>query len=135
MSKRVLVVDDEPPILRLLEITLSRAGYQVSTAGDGLQGLQKMQDEVPDLVVLDLAMPRMDGYEMLEHVRADARLRRIPVIVITALEVELPKSPDSGVAAHLTKPLEMRELLTMVGDMTRRTGSCAGNASLSASAM
>jgi CheY-like chemotaxis protein len=135
MAKRVLVVDDELPILRLLEITLSRAGYDVVTASDGQQALHRMQDEVPDVVVLDIAMPRMNGYEMLEHMLADERLCATPVVVVTALEIEPQERRSTGVSAHVTKPIEVRELLVLLEQVTEGTHVSNSGTSMRASAV
>jgi len=83
-NRRVLVVDDERHIVRLIQVNLEREGYQVLTAFDGKDGLQKAKTERPDLVVLDVMMPYMDGFEVLKSMKADPVTAEIPVIMLTA---------------------------------------------------
>lgn len=135
MAKKVLVVDDDLPILRLLEITLSRAGYEVVKATDGLQGLQMLQEESPDVVLLDIVMPRMDGYEMLRRMRADSSFSDLPVIVLTALDTDAHEGRITDVTAHVTKPVAVDQLLDLVAQVGRTVDAQPGGPSLRASAM
>ncbi len=116
MAKRILVVDDERHIVRLVQVNLERAGYEVLTAYDGVEALEVARAELPDMVILDVMMPRMDGFETLKELRADARTKEIPVIMLTAKaqDADIFKGWSSGVDSYLTKPFNPRELLAFV---------------------
>lgn len=116
MAKKILVVDDERHIVRLVQVNLERAGYQIVTAYDGVEALEKVKSESPDMVVLDVMMPRMDGFEVLKNLQADARYQNIPVIMLTAKaqDADIFKGWASGVSSYLTKPFNPRELLVFV---------------------
>jgi len=116
MAKKILVVDDERHIVRLVEVNLSRAGYDVATAYDGVEALEKVEAEEPDMIVLDVMMPRMDGFEVLKRLQADPNTQDIPVIMLTAKaqDADIFRGWSSGVSSYLTKPFNPRELLTFV---------------------
>ncbi len=116
MAKKILAVDDEKHIVRLVQVNLERAGYQVVTANDGKEALQKVADENPDLVVLDVMMPYMDGFEVLQNLRRNPSTRDIPVIMLTAKaqDADVFKGWQSGVDCYLTKPFNPMELLSFV---------------------
>jgi two-component system alkaline phosphatase synthesis response regulator PhoP len=116
MAKKILVVDDERHIVRLVEVNLARAGYEVVTAYDGVEALEKVEQEIPDMVVLDVMMPRMDGFEVLKNLQADDKYRDIPVIMLTAKaqDADIFKGWQSGVSSYLTKPFNPKELLVFV---------------------
>jgi PAS domain S-box-containing protein len=115
---RILVVDDDPDILGWLKIELSQAGYQVVTANDGVEALQEVARTVPDLILLDLAMPRMDGRTTLRRLRERRRSRDIPVIVLTAVQIsnetERAAILDLGVRELLHKPVSFSDLAAEV---------------------
>ena len=116
MPKKILAVDDERHIVRLVEVNLARAGYQVVTAFDGREALQKVEAEQPDLVVLDVMMPFMDGFEVLRNLKANPETAEIPVIMLTAKaqDADVFRGWQSGVDCYLTKPFNPMELLTFV---------------------
>ena len=116
MARKILVVDDERHIVRLVEINLQRAGYDVVTAYDGVEALEKVKSEKPDMLVLDVMMPRMDGFEVLGKLQSDPSTSEIPVIMLTAKaqDADIFKGWQSGVSSYLTKPFNPRELLTFV---------------------
>lgn len=116
MAKKILVVDDERHIVRLVEVNLTRAGYDVVTAYDGVEALEKVKSEHPDMIVLDVMMPRMDGFEVLKRLQADPATQDIPVIMLTAKaqDADIFRGWSSGVSSYLTKPFNPRELLTFV---------------------
>lgn len=116
MAKKILVVDDERHIVRLVEVNLSRAGYDVVTAYDGVEALESVKSDTPDMIVLDVMMPRMDGFEVLRRLQADPDTQDIPVIMLTAKaqDADIFKGWSSGVSSYLTKPFNPRELLTFV---------------------
>jgi two-component system alkaline phosphatase synthesis response regulator PhoP len=116
MPKKILAVDDERHIVRLVEVNLQRAGYEVVTAYDGREALEKVKAESPDLVVLDVMMPYMDGFEVLKNLKADPATAEIPVIMLTAKaqDADVFRGWQSGVDCYLTKPFNPMELLTFV---------------------
>ncbi len=116
MPRKILACDDEKHIVRLVQVNLERAGYTVVTASDGKEALQKVEDENPDLVVLDVMMPYMDGFEVLQNLRRNPSTRDIPVIMLTAKaqDADVFKGWQSGVDCYLTKPFNPMELLSFV---------------------
>ena len=116
MPKKILAVDDEKHIVRLVEVNLQRAGYEVITAYDGREALEKVKSESPDLIVLDVMMPYMDGFEVLRTLKADETYKDIPVIMLTAKaqDADVFRGWQSGVDCYLTKPFNPMELLTFV---------------------
>ena len=115
-DKRILVCDDEKHIVRLVQINLEREGYQVITAYDGKEGLSKAQSEKPDLIVLDVMMPYMDGFEVLRNLKKDPATRDIPVIMLTAKaqDADVFRGWKEGVDTYLTKPFNPMELISFV---------------------
>lgn len=111
--KRVLVVDDDALTRRLVARTLERAGIEVSTAAGGLEALEMLADEVPDLVLLDWSMPDIDGVEVIRRARARAELVAVPFVLLTGHaddETTRRRAEEAGVAAVLGKPFSAREL-------------------------
>ncbi|UCC67718.1 MAG: response regulator [Armatimonadota bacterium] len=115
-GRKVLAVDDERHIVRLIQVNLERAGYQVATAFDGPEALKKVEAERPDLIVLDVMMPKMDGFEVLKRLQANPETREIPVVMLTAKaqDADVFRGWSSGVSAYLTKPFNPLELITFV---------------------
>ena len=116
MAKKILAVDDEKHIVRLIQVNLERAGYEVVTAGDGKEALEKVKSENPDMIVLDVMMPYMDGFEVLRTLKADQATRDIPVIMLTAKaqDADVFRGWQSGVDSYLTKPFNPMELLSFI---------------------
>jgi two-component system, OmpR family, alkaline phosphatase synthesis response regulator PhoP len=116
MSKHILAVDDEVFIRRLVEVNLQRAGYRVSRAFDGQDALQKISTERPDMVLLDVMMPRVDGFEVLRRLKADPNTAAIPVLMLTAKaqDADIFQGLKSGADFYLTKPFNPLELLSWV---------------------
>lgn len=119
--KRILVVDDERPILTLLEYNLKQAGYEVITAGDGEEGLQKAETESPDLLVLDLMLPKMDGMDVCRTLRQKGV--DTPIIMLTAKSDELEKilGLELGADDYMTKPFSPREVVARIKAVLRRS--------------
>jgi two-component system KDP operon response regulator KdpE len=117
--RRILVVDDEPQITRVLRTTLSAQGYDLRVANDGETALEIMKDWTPDLVITDLAMPHMDGFELCRRVRSKAEM---PIIVLSVRGEERTKvqALDAGADDYVTKPFGMNELLARVRANLRR---------------
>ena len=116
MEKHILAVDDERHILRLVEVNLKRAGFRVSLAEDGQQALEMIQTERPDMVVSDVMMPRVDGFELLRRLKTDPSTADIPVIMLTAKaqDADVFRGWSSGVDCYLIKPFNPLELTTYV---------------------
>lgn len=116
MAKRVLVAEDEPNILESLSFLLSRAGFEVSIETDGRKALDAILEEVPDILVLDVMLPKMDGYEVLRQLRADPRAANLPVIVLTAKgqREERETALECGADIFITKPFANSEVVNAV---------------------
>ena len=116
MAKKILAVDDERHIVRLVQVNLERQGYEVVTAYDGKEALEKVEAESPDLIVLDVMMPYMDGFEVLQNLKRNASTRDIPVIMLTAKaqDSDVFRGWQSGVDCYLTKPFNPMELIAFV---------------------
>ncbi|HNT06409.1 MAG TPA: response regulator, partial [Anaerolineae bacterium] len=105
--KHILVVDDEPRMVRFVRMNLELEGYVISTAANGTEALAKVRDELPDLVLLDVMMPEMDGYEVLERIR---QVSSVPVIMLTvkAEEADKVRGLELGADDYVTKPFSPR---------------------------
>jgi DNA-binding response OmpR family regulator len=116
MTKRVLIIDDEPNIVISLEFLLKRAGLEVRVARDGEAGLSKLRELRPDLVVLDVMMPKLDGFEVLKAVRADPAIADTRVLMLTAKtrEAEQQRGLALGADAYMAKPFSTHELVDQV---------------------
>ncbi len=103
--KKILIVEDEDLLLNLLQNKLTQEGYKVSVARDGIEGLEKIKKEKPDLVLLDIVMPKMGGFEVMEQMRKDKQLKTIPVIVISnsGQPVEIDRAQKLGAKDWLIK--------------------------------
>lgn len=119
--KRILVCDDDPVILRLLQVNLELEGYEVILAHHGAEAVDLAATEMPDLVILDIMMPRMDGYEACEALRAQPETKDIPVVFLSAKaqQSDIERGKKSGVADYVTKPFDPAELLDVI---ERHTG-------------
>lgn len=119
MAKKILLVDDEPYIVLLLETRLKSEGYEVTSAGDGLAALERAKKEMPDLMILDLMLPKMDGYKVCGLLKKDARYARIPILMFTARAQEEDRKlgGEMGADAYLTKPFEPQALMAKVHEL------------------
>ena len=119
MGQKVLVVEDEPTLLETLEYNLTRQGYDVYTADDGLAALEVARKEHPDVIVLDIMLPRLDGLEVCRILRQEMS---VPILMLTARvdEVDRVLGLEMGADDYLTKPFSMRELLARVKALLRR---------------
>ena len=115
---KVLVVDDEADILTLVTARLQANGYEVMVASDGLEGLEKAQKERPNLILVDISMPRMNGFQMVQLLRLDALLTETPVLVITASREQDKETwrDQVGIDAFILKPFETKELLKKIAE-------------------
>jgi CheY-like chemotaxis protein len=116
MAKTILVADDEPNIARLVQMSLERNGYTVVLAPDGREALKQVADSRPDLILLDVMMPHVDGFEVLEKLKGDPATRDIPVIMMTvkARDADTFEATERGAAAFLWKPVNPSDLLATV---------------------
>ncbi len=116
MTKRIVLAEDEPQIAKLVEFKLKKEGYRVTWKENGKEALKAIKEEKPDLILLDIMMPIMDGYEVLRQIKEDEKLRDIPVIMLTARaqEKDVVKGIDSGAEDYITKPFHPAELLARV---------------------
>ncbi|MCS7286133.1 MAG: response regulator transcription factor [Anaerolineae bacterium] len=119
MDEKVLVVEDEPTLLETLEYNLTHHGYKVYTATDGLSALEVARREKPDLIVLDLMLPRLDGFEVCRKLREEMN---VPILILTARTDEVDKvmGLELGADDYMTKPFSMREFLARVRALLRR---------------
>ena len=116
MKTRILVVDDEPDVLELVTYNLGQAGFQTDTAADGAEALRKARSTAPDLILLDLMLPEMDGLEVCKLLRRDAKTSGIPIIMLTARASEIDRivGLELGAADYVPKPFSPRELVLRV---------------------
>jgi DNA-binding response OmpR family regulator len=119
VAKRILAVDDQRHIARLVQYHLEQAGYEVELAYDGAEALEKVRSTHPDLVILDVMMPGLDGFEVLRRMKEDSRTEPIPVIMLTARSEadDALEGYDRGAQWYLGKPLDPAELLTFVNNV------------------
>ena len=122
MKPRILVVDDEPEAVELVEFNLKQAGYTVSTAVDGSEALKKARSQTPDLIVLDVMLPEMDGFEICKTLRGEAPTARTPILMLTAKAAEIDRvlGLELGADDYLTKPFSPRELLLRIKKILAR---------------
>ena len=113
MTKKVLIVDDEPNIVISLEFLMKKEGYEVTVARDGQEAVERIQADRPDLVVLDVMMPKMNGFEDCETIRKDPGLNDIRILMLTAKgrEAEVNKGLSLGADAYMPKPFSTHELV------------------------
>lgn len=117
----ILIVEDEPLVQRVFRLVLERSGYELMFADNGEQGLQKMKENAPDLIVTDIMMPIMDGQEMIRRIKEDNSLSEIPVIVTSAVPLDFDLR--DFVEAYFPKPVSLEELETLIHEIleARRT--------------
>jgi len=122
MPTRILVVDDEPPIVNMLAYNLKQANYDVLIARDGEEALQQARREQPDLIILDIMLPKMDGLDVCRTLR---RERDVPIIMLTARDDEIDRvvGLELGADDYVVKPFSVRELMVRVKNVLRRTNS------------
>jgi two-component system, cell cycle response regulator DivK len=116
MSRKILVVEDQEDNRQILRDLLSSAGYEMSEAGDGQEALVAVAKQRPDLILMDIQLPIMDGYEATRRIKADPNTKAIPIIVVTsyALSGDESKARDAGCDAYVTKPYSPRALLAKI---------------------
>jgi DNA-binding response OmpR family regulator len=122
MSKRLLIVDDEPNLLRALEAYLGAAGFEITTARNGAEALVKLAQALPDLIISDIRMPGMSGYELARQLRDSSRTALVPIVFLTAKGESEDRIEGfrAGVDAYFTKPFIPDELLAVVNNILSR---------------
>ena len=122
--KHILVIEDDPDIVELLRFNLERESYRVTSAVTGSEGLAELQRERPDLLILDLMLPEISGFELCRRLRRDSKLEDLPVIMLTARseEADVIAGIELGADDYIKKPFSPRELVARVGAVLRRTG-------------
>lgn len=116
MNRKILVVEDDPSALRLVGYTLEQEGYQVITASDGLEGVRKARDEHPDLIILDIMLPGLDGYEVCQQLRKEPETAKLPILILSAKAREIDKDTGLKIGAddYLTKPADPSTIVAKV---------------------
>lgn len=122
MAKKILIVDDEPDILQLLEMRLRANGFEVVTGSSGEQALQKVKQEGPDLIVMDVLMPPPNGYQTCRQLKDDPKYKNIPVILLTAKTTESDQfwGMESGADKYITKPYNAEDLLAAIKKLLKQ---------------
>jgi len=124
-AKRVVCIEDEPEMIDLVRLILGRKGFEVIGANGGVEGLEAVRREKPDLVLLDLMMPDMDGWEVYQQIKADETLRHIPIVVVTAKAQSIDKVLGLHIAKvddYITKPFGPQELLESIAKILGENG-------------
>lgn len=124
---RILIVDDEPDLVAVLRLGLQMEGFEVLEAADGEEGLRKAQQEKPDLLVLDLMLPRMDGYQVCRSLKFDARYKSLPIFILSARPGERDKrlALEMGADLFISKPYELKDLVTRIRQRLKLDGQAA----------
>lgn len=117
MAIRVLITEDEPNIVESLSFILNRAGYEVSAVLDGEAALRRLRSDPPDLVILDLMLPKLNGFEVLKLVKTDPLLEALPIVILTAKGQAHDRqlALEIGASAFITKPFSNRDILDQIG--------------------
>jgi DNA-binding response OmpR family regulator len=128
LKQKILIVDDEPEAVELVEFNLKQAGYDVATAADGDEALQKAKAQLPALVILDVMLPEIDGLEVCKLLRRDPATARIPILMLTAKAAEIDRvlGLELGADDYVTKPFSPRELILRVKKILQR-GESSGD--------
>ena len=116
MTKRMLTIDDSPSVRKLVEFTLKAKGYEVSSAGDGQEALELIAKKQFDAIILDINMPRMNGFEFLQKIRADEAYASLPVVMLTTegQGEDKDKAIELGATAYIVKPFKPTQLLSLL---------------------
>lgn len=121
MAKKILIVDDEVDLVETLTFRLEAAGFEVISANDGMTGLDKAKKEKPELIILDVMMPKMDGFQVCRLLKFSETTKKIPIIMLTARTQETDKITGKGVGAdlYMTKPFDGAELVKKISDILK----------------
>lgn len=121
-TKRILIVDDEPDLLETIQVTLEMEGYECLVAYDGFRGLDRARTEKPDLIVLDVMLPGLNGYKICRLLKFDEQYKRIPIIMLTAEAQEKDRliGEETGADYYMTKPFEPDKLIAKVAELLEK---------------
>lgn len=124
-KKKILIIDDEPELVKAIEVRLKANGYELETAYNGLAGINKAKEIIPDLILLDIVMPKMDGYKVCKRLKDNPKTKNIPVIVLTASvaagQQELErKCMLAGVKGAIMKPFETSDFLNIIDEALKK---------------
>ena len=124
MRKKILVVDDDADVVELLSFNLKQAGYAIGSASNGVEAITKARSFHPDLIVLDVMMPELDGFGVCELLRRAPGTATIPILMLTAISSELGRMAalGSGATDFITKPFSPRQLVSRIEDLLKNTG-------------
>ncbi|HBG61091.1 MAG: hypothetical protein A2Y03_11515 [Omnitrophica WOR_2 bacterium GWF2_38_59] len=114
MKNRILIIDDDPQMRKMLESRLGKNGYLVEVASDGLEGLEKWRTFKPDLIILDVCMPKMDGFSFVQESKSNKDIESVPIIVLTSREEMVDIFASEGVSGYLIKPYNEQEMLEKI---------------------
>jgi len=120
-KKRILLVDDETALVDLMKIRLEANGYDVLTAGDGQLALDKARADIPDLIILDLMLPKIDGYQVCRQLKSDEKYKHIPVLMFSARAQEADKKngEEAGADGYIVKPFDPPALLSKIKELLK----------------
>lgn len=123
MAKKILIVDDEEDIAFSIARRLTGSGYEAICAEDGIEGLRRAQTESPDLIILDLMLPKMDGFKVCRLLKFDERYKRIPIIMLSARsqEADVAQGREMGAECYMTKPFDSGKLLAKINELLGAT--------------
>jgi two-component system alkaline phosphatase synthesis response regulator PhoP len=124
MTKKILVIEDDPAISRLVDYSLRHEGYEVIAASNGLEGIRKANQEAPDLVILDVMLPGMDGFEICHQLRSEPDTAKLPILMFSAKAQEIDKNTGLKVGAddYLPKPAAPAEIVSRVAKLLAKKG-------------
>ena len=122
MAKKILVVDDEPHLVKLLQARLEKNGYSVIVASDGQEALDKTYQENPDLIILDIMLPHIDGYHVCKTLRSDEKYKAIPIIMLTGrtLAQDIKMGMELGAVSYVQKPFKPNVLLGIIQGLIKK---------------
>jgi DNA-binding response OmpR family regulator len=125
MRKRILVVDDDPELVELVSFNLKHAGYAIGTASNGVEAIKKARSLAPDLILLDVMMPELDGFAVCEILRRDAATASIPIVMLTAISSELGRLAGlgSGATEFLSKPFSPRLVVARIENLLKKAAN------------
>ena len=114
MAKSIVVADDDPDILSIVAMSLETQGYDVYKATNGREAVDLVRDHHPDLIILDMMMPVMSGYEAIAELKADDSTRDIPIIGLSAMATDMERATDVGIDGYITKPFRIAQVLSVI---------------------
>src|SRR5258708_37855372 len=119
MRKKLLIVDDDADLLELLRLTFKAAGFSIATAMNGIEALKKARSLLPDLIMLDLVLPELDGFAVCEVLRKDPDMADVPIVMLTGLDSELTRMAgmESGATDYISKPIDPKLLVARINEL------------------